>query len=231
LFFEGILKNEGGGYFDGVSFHAYDYYSGSVGRYVSPKWNSSQSSGPVVIAKANYLSGLMNNYGVTGKFLINTETALICGLATDPPGESPCLTNPGSSFERTKAYYVAQVYAAGQALNLKASIWYSVLGWRNSGLLNRDLSTRPAYTAYSIARRELSDATFVRAITEFPDVLGYEFHRGDRRVWVIWSGNVGDHAINLPGEPLVIYDALGEAVPFSNPLNVSEVPLYIEWAP
>jgi hypothetical protein len=231
LFLEGILRNEGGSYFDGVSFHAYDYYSGRLGKYVSPKWNSSQSTGPVVIAKANYLNGLLNAYGATGKFLINTETALICGLSTDPPGQPPCSPEPSSAYEKTKAYYVAQVYAAGQALNLKASIWYSVFGWRNSGLLNKDLTTRPAYIAYSVARKKLSDSIPVRSITEFPNVLGYEFHRGDRRIWVIWSGSSNAQSIDLPGTPLAINNALGSMIPIADPLTVGIVPLYVEWSP
>ena len=236
-FLEGILRhngdNDGGDYFDGVSFHAYDYYSGSLGRYVNPKWNSNQSTGPAVIAKANYLLSLLNNpdFGAPGKFLMNTETALICGKADDPPGQPPCSTQPNSAFEKTKAYYVAQVYAAGQALNLKASIWYSVFGWRNSSLLNTDLSIRPAYTAYGVARRELLNSNLARPIWEYPYIQGYEFNRVDRRVWVVWSSDGNTHAIDLPGSPLRIYNALGSVVPIVDPLVVSGIPLYLEWTP
>jgi len=231
-FLEGILINNGAPYFDGVSFHAYDSYQGQSGRYGNPNWQSAwNTTGPVLVAKAQFIQSLLSQYSVSGKFLMNTESAVICGGFNVPPGQPPCESVSTSPFEQTKAYYVAQAYAAVIAQGLRANIWYSVLGWRNSGLLNADLSPRPAYTAFQFARSELRDAVWVRDVTEYTGVKGYEFQRGDRRIWVLWSLDGASHTINLPGVPLAAWDVLGNSVSPAASMNVSLNPLYLEWNP
>lgn len=234
-FLEGILRhggdNDGGDFFDGVSFHAYDFYLGEFGRYGSPKWGSDNGEGPVVIAKAEYLKSLLDNpeFGAAGKFLMNTETALVCGSVTDAPGTPPCESAPSSDFELTKAYYIPQVYAAGQALGLRASIWYNVFGWRNSGLLNADLSARPAYTAYAVALGKLLDSAYLGEIDRYPQVLGYEFTRGNRRTWVVWSQDGNPHTLTLDSAPQAITDAMGNDLGATLTPQVDAEPIYIEW--
>jgi hypothetical protein len=105
------------------------------------------------------------------------------------------------------------------------------MGWRNSALLNQDLTKRPAYTAYAVAREKLLDSAFERKIDEFPSVMGYEFKDGNRVIWVIWSTDRTNHSISLPSVPDGIFDALGSAVPITNPLQVGLNPLYLEWKP
>jgi hypothetical protein len=231
-FLEGILRNNGAPYFDGISFHAYDYYdyvtySGSLGQYGNGAWQSAwNSTGPVMIAKTEFIQSVLSSYTVSGKFLMNTEAALVCG--TFEGAGSYCQTE---DFETTKAYYVAQVYAAAIAQGLRANIWYSVLGWRNSGLLNADLSPRPAYTAFKIARRELRDAVFVGEITEYAGVMGYKFQRGNRRIWVLWSLDGNPHSITLSSVPLAAWDALGVSVIPASSMNITLNPLYLESDP
>lgn len=92
-FLDGVVRNGGGDYFDGVSFHAYDYYYGVLGKYGYGGWNSSwNSTGLVLIAKANFIKEMLESYGVSGKFLMNTESALLCDACSDD-----------STFETTKA--------------------------------------------------------------------------------------------------------------------------------
>jgi hypothetical protein len=236
MFLEGILRhnglNDGGNYFDGANFHAYDYYYGQSGQYGNSNWQSAwNTTGPVLIAKTQFIQSLLSQYGVSGKFLLNTESAVICGGFSDPPGQPPCESVSTSPFEQTKAYYVAQAYAMAIAQGLRANIWYSVPGWRNSGLLNADLSPRPAYTALQFSLSELLNAAWLRDVTEYPGVKGYEFQRGDRRIWVLWSLDGASHPINLPGVPLAAWDALGNSVSPAASMNVSLNPLYLEWNP
>ena len=233
-FFEGILRhnglNDGGSYFDGVSFHAYDYYTGLVGDYLNLKWNSTAgTTGPVSAAKADYLNGLMAQYGVVGKYLMNTESAVVCGGFNDPPGKPPCEADPYSAYEMTKAYYVTQAYAVAIAKDFKANVWYSMMGWRNSGLLNNDLSLRPAYSAYQTARRELSHVQYQNEITQYAGVMGYAFKRGNETIWVVWSLDRNPHTIALASQPDVIFDALGNSVPAASSIMVDLKPLIIEW--
>jgi hypothetical protein len=237
LFLEGILRAGGGNYFDGISFHAYDYYThvpDSAGRYANANWQSAwNTTGPVAHAKANFIRQVLAQYGVTGKYLLNTETALICGNFPDPPGMGEC---GSAEFETTKAYYVAQSYAGAIALNLRANVWYSVLGWRNSGLLEADLDPRPAYTAYQFARQKLVDAKYLSAVNGADvnnpvGLIGYKFDRGDRRVWVMWSLDGAPHPITFSaGVPLAVWDTLGNPVTTTiNALTLTLQPYYIEW--
>jgi hypothetical protein len=231
-FFEGILAYGGGNVFDGVSFHAYDYYFGSLGRYGNPNWSSNwQTTGPVVSAKVDYLNGLMSKYGVSGKYLMNTETALICGGMDDPAGLPPCDSYPTSQFEQTKAYYAAEVYAATQAKDVKAGIWYKSLGWRNSGLLYKDLNPRPAYYAYQTTRNTLVDSVFSNKITQFPGVFGYEFKRNGKLVWILWSADGASHTIGLPQKPSLVFDSMGRILPIDDSLQlqVELNPKFVEY--
>ncbi|MCL5951113.1 MAG: glycoside hydrolase family 5 protein [Chloroflexi bacterium] len=220
MFFEGILQGGGGPFFDGVSFHAYDYYQGALGQYYNPNWNSAwNTTGPVVGAKAVFIKSILAKYGVTGKFLMNTEMGLIDYGAAD------------SNFEATKAYYVAQGYSAAIAQGLRANSWYSLYGWTNSGLLDSGGSPLPAYNAFKFAASELENAQSGRTITPASGVTGYEVTLPDRRIWVIWSLDGAPHAVNLPGVPLAIYHVDGTPVGPSPVLTVTLEPIYIEWSP
>jgi hypothetical protein len=221
-FLEGILRNNGGAYFDGISFHAYDYYYKASGHYGSGGWESAwNTTGPALIKKVEFIQSVLAARGVSGKYLINTESALVCDA---------CISGE-SAFETNKAYYMAQNYAAAISLGLRANLWYSAMGWRNSNLLNADLSPLPAYTAFQFARSELREATFVQNITTYTGVKGYEFQRGDRRIWVIWSLDGTTHTTTLPGVPLAAWDALGASVTPAASMDITLNPLYLEWTP
>jgi hypothetical protein len=263
-FLEGILRhnglNDGGNYFDGVGFHAYENFDNALGHYSLWTWNSAwNTTGSVTIAKARFIEEVLDTYNISGKFIMNTETAIVCGGFDDPPGQPPCESEPTSAFEQTKAYYVAQVYSAAIAEGLRANIWYSVLGWRNSGLFPSDLTLplqtftselrstaqnsalltssgtpRPAYYAYQFARSELRDASFVGDIDSVDTggvsgVKGYKFNRGDRTIWLLWSLDGTGHSVSFSTLPRAIFDVFGNALPAGSPLNVTLIPLYIEW--
>ena len=222
MFLEGILRhnglNDGGNYFDGANFHAYDYY-GELGKYGNANWQSAwNTTGPVLVAKTQFIQSLLSQYGVSGKFLMNTESAVLCDSCSND-----------SAFETTKANYVAQAYAAAIGEGLRANIWYSVMGWNNSGLLNADLSPRPAYTALQFSRSELRNATWVRDVNEYTGVKGVEFQRGDRRIWVLWSLDGAEHGISLDASPRAVFDVFGITFLASNQLTITLEPIYIEW--
>ena len=82
-FFEGILETGAGDYFDGIGFHSYEFYpeqslNPTFGQYYSKDWNTSwNTTGPVLIAKTQYIASLLQQYGVSGKDLYSTESAVI----------------------------------------------------------------------------------------------------------------------------------------------------------
>lgn len=252
-FFEGIVRNGGGSYFDGVSFHAYNYfsytwglpeadrYSKNLGHYKSNNlWSSAwNTTGPVFIEKAGYLNGILSKYGVTGKYLLNTEDAVNCSVCN---GElvQPYNENPTPAFETTKAYYIAQAYAAAKNLGLRANLWYSLQGWEkyNTGLINSDLSEREGFTAYRVATQKLDRADSLGLLTSADispvnGIRGYKFSHQNQQTWVVWSLDGNDHAVTLlSGNTLTgITDAFGVAQPLSTSITITIKPLYIEWIP
>ncbi len=217
-FLEGILRNQGAGFFDGVSFHAYDYYGGGLGRYGNGNWqSSSNTTGPVTIAKARFIKSVLGKYGASDKFLMNTESALLCDACTND-----------SVFETTKSYYVAQSNAAAMAEGLRANIWFSVLGWRNSGLLYAGLQPVPALQAYRFAASRLQSAAFVAEQGNFAGVKVYEFSQNNKRLWLLWSLDGVAHTVTLPSAPRAVSDVSGNALPGGASLTVTAMPVYVE---
>jgi len=228
-FLEGALINNAGPYFDGVSFHAYDYYRLQYGVYDNGNFFSAwNTTGPILTAKANYIRFLLNKYGYPGKYLINSEIALLCDLCSD---DSIYYTD----FERTKVNYIVNAYSDALAVGLKANIWYSVKGWRNSELLNSNLTPRLSYDAYLFASKKLGWAEYVGPVT--PELLGgvsglkgHKFKTLEGKgLWTLWSLDGFDHIVTLPGTPKQIWDGLGQAITVTNPLTVTLMPLYIDW--
>lgn len=223
-FLEGILLAEGDRYFDGVSFHAYDSYYGEPGRYGNSNWGSAwNTTGPVLLAKARYLSELMARYGAAGKTLLGTEVALLCGSS----GREPACQ--ADALEVSKAYYIAQVAAAAPSEGLRAVLWYSLDGWRASGLMDSQGEPLPAYFAYQYAASALRDAVPQGQITSFPGVDGYAHRRGAHLLWVLWSQDGELHQVALPSAPDAAYDVFGEPVQVGDLVQVTLSPLYLEW--
>jgi len=216
--------NGGENYFDGVTFHAYDYYWGQLGEYGSAfsagsRWDT---TGPVTVAKARFVKGVLAQYGVSGKFLMNTEAALLTG--DNAACDSVC--------EMTKAFYVAQAYTSALAEGLWANIWFSVLGWpgRNTALLDSSLNPLPAYTAYQTATATLRNAVFQSSVSEYSGVAGYKFIRDGRSVWLIWSRDGAAHEITLPTAPQSVRDSLGVTLSVTSTIQTVTInPIYIEW--
>jgi hypothetical protein len=230
-FLKGILASGAGPFFDGVSFHAYDYYTGT-GTYDNPNWqSSSQTSGPVLIAKAKYIRGLLGEYGFSEKYLMNTEMAVFYG-----PNQTYPLCDPTAppDVEVTKVYYMIHSYAAAVAEGLKANIWYAALGGRCAALLNADLSPKPAYYAYQFAQNKLSEAQFIRQINEYgTEVMGYEYDIPGRKLWVIWSKDAQPHQISLSTAPILVNRVGDDGVPVvednSGTLTIDKNPRFIEF--
>jgi hypothetical protein len=232
LFLEGILRNGGGAYFDGVAFHAYEYTNLQlgVGIYVNPNWHSDTTTGPVSNIKASFIRSVLSAYGVSGKFLMNTEAALLC---------VQCDYNP--NYEMTKAYYVAQLYAASVAIDLRAATWYRVFGWpdRSSALLDTNLSARPAYTAYQVISTMMAGESYIGEITAAdiggsPNVRGYKFQRGNQSRWVVWSADAAAHTIHLANAPQSIQDVFGNTLVVADPKAIdltspNRLLVYLTW--
>jgi hypothetical protein len=218
-FLEGVLKSGAGSSFDVLSFHTYDYYvSGFPRQYGNPNWYSSwETTGPAVVNKLAYLRNLLGQYNVPEKEWIATEVALVCNDHCD------------GSYESTKAAFVVESYVYAAIEGLKGNIWYDVFGsWKNNGLLKNDLTPLPAYRAYKTVQNQIAAATFKREVKDFADVRVFEFDRGDRLVWVVWSLKLEDRSVNLPGQPLAVWDMEGNPLAKDTRLTVSNYPVFVE---
>ena len=227
-FLEGILEAGAGDSFDGVSFHAYDYYYGDLGVYGNEGWHSAATTtGPVLIAKSRFLKSLLTQYGFPQKELLNTELAVLCGKDGK---EATCRD---VDFTDTKANYIAQSNAAAHAEGLRVNMWYSLTGWRGSGLVDEGLEPLPAYQAYQFSATQLENAVPLGPVLEFEGIQGYRFQKENKTIWLIWSRDLVPHAINLPTQPQTIYNVYGQRVagfePPSLELTVTENPVYLEW--
>jgi hypothetical protein len=225
-YLEGILKGGGGDYFDGVSFHAYDYYYGKLGKYGNLNWHSEwKTTGPVLTEKVKYLQYLLFTYGYPDKYLINSEVGLVCGSTGS---EGVCLRD---EFELTKAYYAAQAYAAALAEGLRANVWYSITGWRGSGLVSPGHKLKPVYTTYQFSANELGNAQYVGELDAQEKVKGFEFNRDGTLIWLLWSLDGSEHQLHLPESPSAVYTVFGEPLPNGQVLTITLEPVYVEFSP
>jgi hypothetical protein len=225
-FLEGILENGGGDSFDGVSFHSYDYYLGELGMYGNGNWHSNwDTTGPALIAKTRFLRDLLGRYGYENKLLLNTELALICGRDGSEP---ECQTE---EYELSKAYYLAEAALSGMSVGLDANTWYSLLGWRGSGMVTRDLEIKHVFLSLLETSEQLERAVFLQEVSDYPGVKGYEYEQDGVLTWLLWSVDGGDHAISLPTAPVSIQDVFGAELPASQDMTVSRAPVYIKMNP
>lgn len=223
-FLDGIMENGGGDYFDGVSFHAYDYYHGAEGNFSNGNWHSAwNTTGPVIAAKARYIREVLAKYGYPQKYLMNTETALLCGQDGSEPD---CQTE---IFNKTKASYIIQSNLMAIAEGLRANIWYSLTGWRGSGMIDAAGQPLPVYQAYQFNIKILTGMEYSGKINDFPRTFGYEFQQGERILWVIWSIDREAHDLFVPGELIAAYDSIGNELNDQEALTVTLAPLYVEW--
>jgi len=231
-FLEWILSAGAGNSFDGISFHAYDYFDANendFGKYGNPNWHSAwNTTGPLLSTKANFLRNVLNSYGVGNKFLMNTEEALICYAEA-----SICEAN---NFNETKAIYVAQSYVTAIVEGLRANIWYSVFGWRYSELLDGDLVPNPAYDAYSFTSNLLGLTQSWENLSLGAGLHAYALQLPEKTVWVVWSLDGATHVVNLGGTPDTawIWDSASDQYISTTPqesFNVGVAPVFLEWLP
>jgi hypothetical protein len=221
-FLEGMVKSGVVSQLDYVNFHSYDYGGINLGRFGNANWGTNYKNDPALVAKVAFIRNVLNKYGLDNMPLINTETAV---LNFESSCNATCMQN--------KALYVGRSYTAAIAQGLAANIWFQASnGWANSGLYNG-----PMYDAFVFARNELDTAHVTHKITDYEssaNVAGYEFDRGDIKLWVLWSHDLSSHTIKLPGTPLAVYKWTQNNGPYvsvnpSASLEVDIFPVYIEW--
>ncbi|MFN2234898.1 MAG: hypothetical protein ACK2U1_11770, partial [Anaerolineales bacterium] len=153
------------------------------------------------------------------------ETAVICGRdGTEPQ----CISE---EFDQTKANYTAQTYSAALAEGLRANVWYSITGWRGSGLVKSDLQPTFASAGYQFSLEMLENAAYLEPISEFIGAQGYKFQKDGQDFWVIWGIQETPQSIDLPEVPQAIYDVYGNPLPVSQTVELTMNAIYLVFAP
>ncbi len=221
-FFEGILRNGGGDYFDIVSFHGYPPFGGGyIQDEIYQAWNQ---RGGVVLGKAAYLRELMQQYGVD-KPLLHTEGALLC-----PEWNTTDCNPPNAAYETAKSDYVVWLYTRALASDFMGSIWYTLDGggWRNGGLIEGTSTPTQAYDAYKFITAELFEAQYTGQPAGLdPALRAYAFQKSDKTVWVVWSSDTLTHTMTTPAGYTAVYDKVGNSLTVTSTLQINS-PVYIE---
>ncbi len=234
-FLEGVLQAGGDPYFDAVAFQAADGFAildfpwGTAYQYSEPNWHSGWlNTGPVVMTKANFIRGILEEYGVTDKRLVNTRAAILCYACQNFP-----------PFFVDKEGYIVQAYAAALGAGVDVNLWSSLFGEQNSGLLNVNYLPQPAYSVYQFAVTRLEQADYLGEIQPedvggFEGVRGYKFDREGTTVWVVWVASAVSETVEgqLPTLPDAAFDPYGNALSLTETtIQIGQVPLYLEWIP
>jgi hypothetical protein len=238
-FLEGILRGGGGPFFDGISFHAYDYFKapGVVGTYSNTNWlAASNTNGSVILAKVGFLKSVLAQYGVMGKYVMNTEIALLCPSPftwCNGDQSTPARIN----FEQTKAYLAAEMYPQAIISDMRSVMWFRNKddGIGTMSMLNDDLTPRPVYTAFVTSRAFLGDAVYERKLTtadygSLSNVRGYSFILGSRRIWTLWALDNKTKVLTLPTLPTAAYNQLGATLVVSPNKQLRIFPPYNQFA-
>jgi hypothetical protein len=170
-----------------------------------------------------FLRSLLQAHGYPGKYLMSTEVALLCSREEDNP---VCLDQ---DFNLTKAMFAVQVQTAALVKGLHSNVWYSISGWRSSGLVDGSRQPYPVYNALRFNAQSFSLAVYMGEVTDYSGVRGYEFDRLGRRIWVLWSLDGASHTVALPSAPTGVFDLFGNPLPAGQNLEVGVSPLYLEW--
>jgi hypothetical protein len=200
-FLDDVLAAGGGEYFDMMNFHSYP---------ASRKNWASQ--GPGLYQKLEHIRAKMMAHGVN-KPIIITETGW---FSNDDP--------PHYSSPEIQARYVVELFTQGLAGEAKVFIWFMLkepsgyLGdW---GLLDYELSPKPAYLAYQIIVQELGTAHFERILppaeTGTSDMEAYKFSDKIymRDIYVAWLDPIETSSVwslRLPSSKVTVRDIYGNA--------------------
>jgi hypothetical protein len=225
-FLEGILRGGGGDYFDAVSFHSYAYFRGSLGKMSNGNWTGGDwdIQTTAIPEKANFLWNVLEAYGYGHKQLMNMEAALFCTEVWTSAQLKAC-------FE-TQAMYIPRAYAEALALDLTAQAWFLMKepSWRKTGLLNEDLTLKPAYEAYKTASFFLTGTQYVKPATRYQEqgqnIEGYTFKTRDHKnhIDVIWSADGSTHEITI-SKGATAYDRYNNIL--SETIEIGYSPVYI----
>jgi len=222
-FFEGILNEDGGNYFDLAAFHGYAYYhwwlrldsAGNATKNIdwggsnlpSPQdsWNS--RGGPL-LGKVDFLTKQMAQYG-SNKPIIANEIGLLCYTSEDTAkAKADCRAN---GYWEQQANYALRTYIRAWANKLVGAVWYTLneSGWQDSGLIT-DSQPREAYRTLKFITEKFKEAKYKGALAVTSDKEIYEFEKSTTNLQIYWTNNDSKSDIPVPTKNYRIYNKFGD---------------------
>jgi hypothetical protein len=210
-FFEGVLRNGGGQFFDIAAYHAYAYWELAKADFDlnDAKW---KKRGGVLLGKLDLVRSTMRQYGID-KPVIANEVALLCYRF------NPVCAPNGFADDRTN--YALRIYARGLANGLAGISWYTLTGpgWQDGGLLDANQQPRTTYTALRSISALLAGASYSGPLAS-GSLEGYAFRKGERSYQIYWTNDLSTVDLPLPAGTRAVYNMLGEAIPLG-PASIS----------
>lgn len=218
-FLDGILAAGGGDFFDIMAYHSYTYWTPARIDFeqVVPKW---QHRGGLLLGKLSLIYEILKKYGLSKPILMN-EGGLLC-YRSDP------ICGP-SGFYTDQANYAARLLVRATANDLLGFVWYTLdgPGWQESGLLDAQQQSRPAYATLRFLGELLSGAEYGGTIGA-DKVEAYAFTKGPLRYQIYWTNDESTVEVPLPAGTQAIYTIAGERSTPTGSLQVSFVPQIVE---
>jgi hypothetical protein len=178
-FFDDVLKNGGGPYFDIMNFHYYPLFGYN--------WTKNfPKDGPGLVEKTEAIRSVMRKYNVE-------KPVIITELGWRSNGRAPY----GSYSLQTR--YLQQLFTQAKAAGIPMAAWWPLAdplgsnGNADTGVItNKEynpITRKPSYFAYQTFMREIAPARFVAEVASEPDIKIYQFQDDtkNRTIYVAWT--------------------------------------------
>ena len=203
-YLEGILKADGGKYFDILDFHIYQDFS-TFWRIVK------------VEKRVSHFQNMLKKYGLSKPIWTTEMTA----SQQDFRKKIAQVDR-----ERILAELVVKRYVVLFSEGVEKAFWkYFDTPKVPGGLLNADLSTRLAFKAYGVMTRKIGGFSGIEDISK-GDLRVFKFRFDKKEVCVVWAEQKQTADLGLGTAQVT--DILGKTTVVNGPFLVDQSPVYLE---
>jgi len=171
-------------------------------------------------------NGFLKSVGEDKKPLWNSETSMYSG----PVGQSGGWGNVPYLSESDQANELIKLHVQSLSVGVERTFWYGFIG--DIGIVNGDLSPKPAYAAQAFLSSILSGAKFLRDEPASPNYRVYAFTKGNQYLTIAWTmSGRGYLAVESPGaKEFKSIDRMGNPTPLAEGattlVKLSPAPVY-----
>lgn len=202
-FFDGVLENNGGSFFDIVAFHSPSIWNADREDWDlnDEKWSE---RGGAFLGRLDFIKDMMSDYGIT-KPILADSIGLVCDTS-DPD----CVDD---DMMEGQANYAIRTHARAYAKDLTGTAWYPMNSNEEqaASLLDGADSPRIPYDTLKFLNSLLKDTSFNRQISSGTNE-GYAFRNGSLEYQIYWVNDDSTFELSIPRGTVVVYDYTGEEI-------------------